>query len=150
MMLPYHTLITWLCRLLLISLCLSMGYIVLLPEYNFSHLMPHNFIRSLGVPYEFRLEFEQHSDKILHFIGALGLTILLDRSKIYFKQQQFKRLSLTVIIVNSMIIGAEIAQFQIGRGFSVLDIITGGSGVLMAAILLFKRHSSSTTIPSSD
>ena len=137
----HYSLITWLCRLLLIILCLTMSYIVLLPQYNFSHLIPHNFIRGLGVPYELRLQFEQHSDKIFHFTGALGLTILLDRSEIYFKNLAFKRLSLTIIIVGGMIIAAEIAQFKIGRGFSRLDIFMGLSGLLIAALFLFKRQS---------
>ena len=132
-----HPIMTpWICRLTLLVGVVSMTYIVLLPQYNFAHWVPHGYLKSWGVPYSSQLWIDHHFDKAIHYLGASGLVILLFGAKLYYTATSTARLWWSAIIVLMLVIGAEIAQLIIDRGFSLPDILTGVLGIISSMLLL--------------
>ena len=125
-----------LCRVLLILLFSSMLYIVLLPGYNFAHFVPHAFLRSLGIPYQYRLNFEIHMDKLLHFGGAFFLLLLFYGAKFNSHRSASFRLISYFILVVLMIISAEVVQHFRGRGFSISDLLFGLAGAISGLLTI--------------
>jgi hypothetical protein len=120
-------------RLALTILTGIMSYVVLLPSYNFAHLIPHDLLDSIGVSYNSQLWFERHSDNFLHFGGAAILVLLLVFSNILSTTNQPK---IALIVVTGLCIAAELAQLLIGRGFDEYDLLLGISGSFMAYFAL--------------
>ena len=126
-------------RLVLLILIASMSYIVLLPSYNFAHLMPRSLMDLMGINYASRLWIEQHSDVFFHFAGAGTLVLLFTFANLFAGTKQAKP-ALVIVIV--LCFAAEIAQSWIGRGFDEYDLLFGISGSFMAYLgvtWLFKR-----------
>ena len=130
----------WFCRITLLSSTVLMAYLVLLPQYNFSHWMPHGYLKSIGTPYSFQLWLDHNLDKLAHFLGAFFILIFLYGAKFFFQKQSNSRLHLCTFITMACILGAEIAQKWIDRGFSYPDIFFGTFGVLLALFLIKKTR----------
>ena len=130
----------WFCRIVLFSGIGLMTYLVLLPQYNFSHWVPHGYLKSIGTPYWFQLWLDHNLDKLAHFLGALFILILLYGAKVFFQSCANTRLISCTIITVICILGAEITQKWIERGFSYPDIFFGVLGVLLALILIKKTR----------
>jgi len=126
----------WSCRLILVSMTAAMTYIVLLPQYNFSHYVPHPLIKRLGFSYKQQLWVDHNMDKAFHFFGALILVHLLFGANIYFRQRPNYRLVLSSALVLFAVFAAEYAQQYIGRGFSKPDIWIGVGGTCLAILLI--------------
>ena len=120
-------------RLVLLILIGSMSYVVLLPHYNFAHLIPHNTLDNLGISYASQLWFEQNSDVLLHFSGGALLVLLISYARLFKSDHQAKPALITVVI---LCFGAEFAQLWIGRGFDEYDLLFGISGSFMAYLLV--------------
>ena len=116
-------------RLVLLILVGSMSYIVLLPQYNFAHLIPHDTLDDLGISYASQLWFEQNSDILLHFAGGALLVLLLSYANLFKSEHQSRQALITVVI---LCLAAECAQLWIGRGFDEYDLLFGISGSFMA------------------
>jgi len=114
----------WFCRTALCCLILLMSSLVFRQSYNFAHWVPHDYLRSIGLSYSALLYFEQHADKLLHIVIAFTLTVLLICSEIE-KISRPKHRALILIVTGLILV--ELLQFQIGRGFGVLD---AGVGIL--------------------
>ncbi len=123
-------------RTALLILAALMTYVVLLPQYNFAHFIPRNFLEALGMSYAAQLWLEQHSDAALHFVGAAALVILLTFSALWPGVQQ-ARFAFTAVIL--LCILAELAQLLIGRGFDEYDLLFGISGSFMAYLAVRPR-----------
>lgn len=132
--------LTWFCRITLLSSAVLMTYLVLLPQYNFSHWMPHGYLKGIGVPYSFQLWLDHNLDKLAHFLGAFFILILLYGAKFFLKKRTNSRLYLCTVITITCILGAEIAQKWIERGFSYPDVFVGILGVLVALIFTKKTR----------
>lgn len=132
--------LTWFCRIILLSGTTLMTYVVLLPQYNFSHWVPHAYLKRIGAPYTFQLWLDHNLDKLAHFIGAICILLLLYGAKLFFQQQSHLRLYLCVVFTTCCVIGAELAQKWIGRGFSFPDILFGIGGILIALVLIKKTR----------
>jgi hypothetical protein len=119
----------WMFRGFLLFASFAMTYVVTRESYNFSHLVPHRWLREIGVPYPFVLWSEQNADILLHFIGAMILTVLISGSKLPF----FNSRPLTIfILVSALCVGAELFQLIIGRGVESSDLLLGILGSFMA------------------
>lgn len=125
------------CRVMLLTLIIAAGYVVSRPSYNFSHWIPHDFIRQIGVPYNTVLWVEQRADVLLHFFGGLILSLLIYASKLPFFKNNATR---TFIIVCIFCLAAEILQHIIGRGFDYLDLLLGILGSFMAYLSINKNN----------
>ena len=134
-MTDYQYIIKCFCRFALVTLASLMTYVVVQPEYNFAHWVPHHFLKRIGLSYKAVLYFEQHADILLHLFGAFILTLLLYCSA-FFKN----RLSVVIIIL-LLVLSTEIVQLIIGRGFDLIDLTLGVAGS-MFALLLINRQSS--------
>lgn len=130
--------LTWFCRITLLGATSLMTYVVLLPQYNFSHWVPHAYLKRIGAPYSFQLWLDHNLDKLAHVIGATSILLLLYGAKLFFQKQAHLRLCLCVISTAFCVIGAELAQKWIERGFSFPDILFGVGGILIALILIKK------------
>ena len=117
------------CALTLLGL-LSMN-VVLQPEYNFAHWVPHKLLRSMGVPYSAVLAAESNADKLLHPLLAFIFTILLHRSRLKLLNGSIYRPMQVLCVV---MVTAETAQWYIGRGFEVSDVLLGGMGAYLAIL----------------
>jgi len=126
----------WSCRLILVSMTAAMTYIVLLPQYNFSHYVPHPLIKRLGFSYEFQLWVDHNMDKVFHFFGAFILVHLLFGANVYFRQRPNYRLILSAAFVLFAAFAAEYAQDYIGRGFNKSDIWIGVGGAFLAILII--------------
>lgn len=129
---------TWFCRITVISGIGIMVYAVLLPQYNFSHWMPHGFLKGIGVPYSFQLWLDHNMDKMAHFFGAIYVLTLLYGAKFFLYHNPELRFKLCAAITLALVVGAEIAQKWIERGFSFPDIVVGVIGVIIASLLINK------------
>ncbi|NND80922.1 MAG: hypothetical protein HKN50_00705 [Gammaproteobacteria bacterium] len=129
--------IHWFYRLTLLLLGVAVAYVVLQPSYNFAHWIPHSHLRAIGIPYEMLLAFESNADKLLHPLMGFVLTWLLLQARIPFLSLPPSRAWLVVLV---LMIGAELWQFFIGRGFESLDITLGALAALLASVL-FARQS---------
>ncbi len=130
-------LIKWFSRLLLFALLASMTYVATRQSYNFSHWVPHHFLRDIGVPYSARLWAEQNADIFLHFFGAMSLTVLIYAAKI----SKILSRPLTIsLCVAAMCLCAEIFQYSIGRGFESSDLLLGFFGIFMAYSAINKKN----------
>jgi hypothetical protein len=123
----------WMCRGLFLLISLTMAYVVTRETYNVAHLVPHlvphRVLKDIGVPYHVALWGEQHADVLLHFFGAMILTVLIFGSKLPF----LKTRPLTVVIlVSALCVGAEFFQLMIGRGVESSDLLLGILGSFMA------------------
>lgn len=127
----------WLCRCLLVLLFSGMFYITLLPGYNFAHFVPHPLLRTLGVPYEYMLGFENHMDKLLHFGGAFCLLFLLYGAKLSSSHSFYFQLFSYFFLILCMVFGAEIVQHYRGRGFDSTDLLLGILGAISALLIVF-------------
>ena len=123
----------WFCRSALILLGLIATYVVLQPHYNFAHWVPHNLLRSAGVPYSALLAFESNADKLLHPVLAFVFTMLLFESYFsVFASSIYKPMLFLIIVM----IVAELAQWYIGRGFDISDVLLGVVGSGLATLYL--------------
>ena len=120
----------WIYRGFLMLVFSGMLYITLLPSYNFAHFIPHTILKSIGVPYQYMLGFENHMDKLLHFAGAFFLLILLYGSKLSNNKQL--NLFHYLLLIMGMSFAAEIVQHYRGRGFNYIDLFLGISGGITA------------------
>jgi len=131
-----------LSRLLLITMLAAMTYIVLLPEFNFEVWVPVELLSALSVPSILVELITKQADKIAHFLGAFVLLLLYGEGKSCYSAVQNSSRQLGVLLLVAVV--AEVAQFQIGRSFSLMDIAAGMLGGLSAvAIRTYGR-----TIPS--
>lgn len=112
----------WFCRAMLVALFIMMSSVVFKQAYNFAHWVPHNFLRSIGLSYASLLYFEQHADKLLHILVAFVLTSLLICSEIKHISRPKHRALILIIIALVLV---ELIQWQIGRGFGVIDAVLG-------------------------
>jgi hypothetical protein len=123
----------WMCRGLFLLLSLTMAYVVPRETYNFAHLVPHRGLKDIGVPYHVVLWGEQHADVLLHFFGAMVLTVMVFGSKFPF----LKSRPLTIfILVSALCVGAEDFQLMIARGVESSDLLLGILGSFMAYLAL--------------
>lgn len=119
----------WFYRCVLIFLGLAAAYVVLQPQYNFAHWVPHRLLRSIGIPYSVLLMAESNADKLLHPLLAFIFTILLVRSRLgALKTSDYRSMQLLIFIM----IAVECAQWFIGRGFGISDILLGTLGSYLA------------------
>lgn len=114
-----------------------MAYVATRQSYNFAHWIPHNFIRNMGVPYETLLWGEQNADTVLHFFGAMIITLLIHGSKLPFFKTHTIRIFIFVCFVCLV---TEILQLQIGRGFDYLDLLLGILGCFMAYLAINHKN----------
>ena len=119
----------WFCRGLLLLLIACVGWVVIQPEYNFAHWVPHAQLRDLGVPYSVMLWFEQNAHLLLHPVVAFLLVTLFFAAQLPWLIARQTRPGLVVVLI---LVLAEIVQWQIGRGFEAIDLFTGLLGVLAA------------------
>jgi len=125
--------IKWFCRTCLVLLVASMTYIVLLPDFSFSSWVPHELLRHLNIPYAGILLIEETMDKVIHFVGALIITLLFIQSNVAKTQGQHQwYLKMVYLTIPCLIVFAEFAQLYIGRSFSIADIIMGLAGFYLA------------------
>jgi len=110
----------------------AMTYIALLPEFNFEVWVPVQWLNSVGASDEIIDLVVRKSDKIAHFFGALILFILYRSHSVI---RNSTTITFSLFILSLLIVGAEIAQLQVGRNFSLEDIAAGMLGGLCAAIL---------------
>ncbi|GGZ99009.1 hypothetical protein GCM10008090_04450 [Arenicella chitinivorans] len=126
----------WFYRMLLLTVLSIGSYVVLQPQYNFSHWMPHRALRSVGVPYDAILWFEQNADIALHLLGGLFITALLYASNLpLLKQSAAKVLACTV----GLCLLAEILQLGVGRNVELKDLLLGISGSFMAYLTIKQK-----------
>lgn len=119
----------WTFRGLFLVVFLAIGYVATRDSYNFAHWIPHQLLREMGVPYHFVLWSEQNADVILHFFGAMILTVLIFGSKLpFFKSHPLSIFALVCVLC----IGAEFFQLMIGRGVESSDLLLGILGSFMA------------------
>jgi hypothetical protein len=119
----------WTFRGLFVSASLAMTYVATRDSYNFAHWVPHRWLKEIGVPYHVVLWSEQHADILLHFFGAMILTVLIFGSKLPF----FKSRPLAIFtLVSTLCIAAEFFQLMIGRGAESSDLLLGILGSFMA------------------
>ena len=121
----------WFYRCALTLLGLLSTYVVLQPEYNFAHWVPHKLLRSMGVPYSVVLAAESNADKLLHPLLAFIFTILLHRSRFKLLNASIYRPMQVLCVV---MVAAETAQWYIGRGFEASDVLLGGMGTYLAIL----------------
>jgi len=117
----------WFYRALLIILIVSMTYIAIKPNYNMAHWVPHSFLRAIGIPYQIILWSEQHIDKLLHFVGAGMLVLILTKARLTSISA-----TISLFIVIALSIAIELVQLMIGRGFNSSDLLLGILGSFMA------------------
>jgi len=115
-----------------------MTYVVMLPQYNFSHWVPHGYLKSIGASYSLQLWLDHNLDKLAHFLGAIFILILLYGAKIFLYKRDNLRFYVCIYITFALIIGAELIQKWIERGFSYADILFGLMGVFFASFLIKK------------
>ena len=127
----------WICRTLLLSITGIFTYIVTLPGYNFSHWVPKNLLRRAGVEYDTILWAEQNADVALYFGGGLLHTYLLAESRFKYASMPTIR---PVVIVCTLCVGAEIAQYLIGRGIETSDLLLGICGSFMAYLAINNKN----------
>ena len=119
----------WFARIVLILLVLGMVYVVVQPEYNFAHWIPHDVLDQLGISYLSQLWLEQNADLGLHFFGSAVLYLLIWMSQwAVVKSQETSAL----LLVLALCIAAEVVQHVIGRGFSERDLLLGFLGTFVA------------------
>lgn len=108
---------------------MAMSYVVTRPAYNFAHWVPHNLLRDIGFDYKTLLYLEQNADIALHLIGAFALTALMISASL----PVIKRNTLSAfLIVCSLCLAAEVAQYLLGRGLETRDLLLGILGSFMA------------------
>jgi len=129
--------VKWLSRITLLVLISIMTYVASRTAYNFSHWIPHDFVRSLGVPYSTRLWAEQNADVFLHFFGAFFITLLIFTAKLHKKVTRPLTISL---FVSFLCISAELFQLYIGRGFESGDLLLGFLGTFMAYLTIKNKN----------
>ena len=111
-----------------------MGVLALMPGGNIAHWIPHALLDEIGVSYAAQLWFEQHVATLAHGVGGMLLMATWGWSTIE------QRLWVGFIVITIGCLGVECLQWWIGRGFSVLDLLTGSAGAaLMALLLTFKK-----------
>jgi hypothetical protein len=127
----------WICRGIFVLLMAVMTYVASRDSYNFSHWVPHRWLRQIGVSYETILWGEQNADIAMHFFGAMILTLLIFGSKLFF----FESRPLTVFLAVSILcLSAEGFQFMIGRGLESSDLLLGILGSFMAYWEINKKN----------
>ena len=129
-----------LCRIVLFALFIGLTYVVSRRSYNFSHWIPHNFIRDLGVSYESLLWAEQHADVVLHFLGGYFITRLIAASTLPFFKSDPSRIFVLVCI---FCLATELLQLRIGRGFDYIDLLLGILGSFVAYLSINKNKNRS-------
>ena len=122
----------WVLRGALASMLVAMTYIALLPEFNFEVWVPVQWLHSVNASDEFIGLILKKSDKIAHFLGAF---ILLALYISHSANRSSTTIAFSFFILSALIIGAEVAQLQVGRNFSLEDIAAGMLGGLCAATL---------------
>ncbi len=127
----------WFYRVLLILLAGGLSYVVIQPSYNFAHWVPHSFLRRIGISYDALLWAEQNADIFLHFFGAALLTLLIHHAKLPILRRWR---SSSFIIVCILCVGAEVAQYFIGRGVESGDLLLGICGSFMAYLAIDKNR----------
>ncbi len=125
----------WFYRSSLALLGIMAAYVVLQPQYNFAHWVPHNFLRSIGIPYSVLLSAESDADKLLHPILAFILTVLLFRSRFPLLKDSIYRPMMFMIAV---MVTAEIVQFIVGRGYEISDLLLVLAGSILATLYLYR------------
>lgn len=127
----------WFYRILLFIVLGIGGYVVLQPEYNFSHWMPHRALRSAGVPYSAILWFEQNADIALHLLGGLLIATLLYASDLPLLRQSAAKVFTCMV---GLCLLAEILQFAVGRDVELKDLLLGISGSFMAYLAIKQKN----------
>lgn len=137
---PIHSkhILIWFCRITLLGGISLMIYVVTLPQYNFSHWVPHGYLKSIGAPYSLQLWLDHNLDKLAHFLGAIFILTLLYGAKFFLYKRDNLRFYVCVLATFSLIIGAELVQKWVERGFSYADILFGVMGVFFASFLIKK------------
>lgn len=131
----YKDLFKWSCRGIFLVIFTVMTYVVSRKSYNFSHWVPHQMLRNLGIPYHVVLWGEQNADIFLHFFGAMILTLLIYGAKLAL----FAGRANTIFAVVCFIcVAAEAFQFAIGRGIESSDLLLGILGSFMAYLSINK------------
>ena len=127
----------WFYRGILASFTVSVAYVVVQPEYNFAHWIPHPLLRGLGVPYDALLYFESNADKLLHPLIAFILVLLLAKAEIpRISEPPHRPLQILLLTMLS----AEIVQWKIGRGFEAADLALGLLGALCAYLIIYRQR----------
>ena len=131
----YKDLFKWSCRGVFLMTFTVMSYVVTRESYNFSHWIPHQMLRNLGIPYHVVLWSEQNADIFLHFFGAMILTLLIYGAKLAL----FKgRCIMIFVVVCTICVAAEVFQLTIGRGVESSDLLLGILGSFMAYLSINK------------
>lgn len=133
----YAQAVKWACRGAFLLIAIGMTYVVTRESYNFSHWIPHSFLRQIGVPYQAVLWGEQNADLFLHFFGAMILTLLIFGAKLAFFQT---RALAILIFVCFLCLSAEVFQHAIGRGVESRDLLLGILGSFMAYLAINKNN----------
>jgi len=119
----------WFSRVTLLLLTISFSYVVLQPEYNFAHWVPHRLLRDIGVPYAAVLWFERNAEVGLHLFGSWALCLLMFFARLPILTNKTYRPLICMLFI---ILVAEFAQWRIGRGWDFSDILFGTLGCFMA------------------
>lgn len=122
--------VNYLSRLLLVTMLAAMTYIALLPEFNFEAWVPVELLSALSVPSILVELITKQADKIAHFLGAFALLLLYGEGRSSYSALDNSSRQLGVLLLVAVV--AEVAQYQIGRSFSLLDIAAGMLGGLSA------------------
>lgn len=126
--------VNYLSRLLLLTMLAAMTYIALLPEFNFEVWVPVELLSALSVPSILVELITKQADKIAHFIGAFAVLLLCgegNKSSLSTLDNSSRQLGVLLLVT----VVVEVAQYQIGRNFSLLDIAAGMLGGLSAVLI---------------
>lgn len=124
-----------LARLVLLLVAPWLAYAALHPEFVTYYYVPHNLLRSLGVPYSAVLWFEVHLGDMLHMFIAFILVLLLPTARIMGNSPPYLQRRWTLIFVATVAPLVELYQLTTGRGFSGIDLVAHYIGMFLAAML---------------
>ncbi len=133
----YSHALKWVCRVVFFLSIIFLTYVVTRESYNFSHWVPHHFLRDMGVPYHTILWSERNADFFLHFFGGMILTLLIFGARISWLASS----PLAIFIAVSLLcVTAEVFQSSIGRGAESSDLLLGILGSFMAYLAIDKKN----------
>jgi len=133
----YSDALKWACRVVFLLLVILIAYVATRESYNFSHWVPHHFLRDIGVPYDAVLWSERNADIFLHFFGGMILTLLIFGARLSFLTPYPFAIFVAVSI---LCLTAEVFQSSIGRGAESSDLLLGILGSFMAYLAIDKKN----------
>jgi len=133
----YSDALKWACRVVFLLLVILIAYVATRESYNFSHWVPHHFLRDIGVPYDAVLWSERNADIFLHFFGGMVLTLLIFGARLGFLIPYPFAI---FVVVSLLCLTAEVFQSSIGRGAESSDLLLGILGSFMAYLAIDKKN----------